>query len=61
MEDSTESSQWYLQPGMEIESQMGKNDIDFVVLWVNPNDPLWQKTKHEYSSANGDDDRILCF
>lgn len=34
-----------------------KNDIDFVITWVDGSDKLWQEQKKQYSGAVGEDDR----
>lgn len=34
---------------------MAQDEIDFVIAWVNGNDPLWQKEKAKYHSSYGND------
>lgn len=35
------------------------SDIDFVVLWVDPNDPAWQKEKNKYTPNATDDVQLI--
>jgi len=35
------------------------NKIDIVIIWVDGNDPEWQKTKKKYSPNNSDDSRTI--
>ena len=39
---------------------MGNNNgIDFVMLWVDGNDPVWQVEKAKYSDARGEDSKVI--
>lgn len=41
------------------EIKMHQSDIDFVVLWVDPNDPAWQAEKHKYTPSATDDVQVI--
>lgn len=34
----------------------GRDEIDFVVLWVDGNDPAWQQEKRQYAGLPAEDD-----
>ena len=38
---------------------MYKSDIDFVILWVDPNDPDWQIEKNKYTPNATDDVQLI--
>ena len=38
---------------------MNKEKIDFVIIWVDGNDPEWQKEKNKYSANPNSDNRII--
>ena len=42
----------YLQSGQE------KDLIDFVILWVDGNDPVWQKKRDSFRHSSGDDSAV---
>ena len=33
-------------------------NIDFIITWVDGNDPVWQKEKAKYSGQTTGDDRV---
>lgn len=35
------------------------SDIDFVILWVDPNDPAWQAEKNKYTPGATDDVQLI--
>lgn len=35
--------------------------MDFVIMWVDGSDPIWQKDFYHYSNLSGGDKRELCF
>ena len=36
---------------------MGKSYIDFVIPWVDGNDPEWRKRKNAFVGTNAEDER----
>ncbi|MDE6953260.1 MAG: Stealth CR1 domain-containing protein [Erysipelotrichales bacterium] len=38
---------------------MNKNPIDFVILWVNPNDESWQRDRNRFKTNVNTDERII--
>ena len=40
---------------MRMSNRMDSYDVDFVVLWVDSSDPLWQKEKAQYTPNKSDD------
>ena len=45
--------------GKKVNTMNNNEKIDFVIIWVDGNDPKWQKEKNKYDPKADSDNRII--